>query len=135
MPATVSGPTAIFRLSSGQDLTLTVSLQQSSGSPLTADIAFRFLQRLSLATAERLERLLLARAEAEPGEPRSSAAARGLGGRRDGPEDLGPARRAATCRTWPVQGLDGAGPRRLGPRQPRPRVPGRSRRHASLSEE
>ena len=56
---TVSGPTAIFRLSSGQDLLLTVSLHQSSGSPLAADIAFRFLQRLSMATAERLERLLV----------------------------------------------------------------------------
>jgi UDP-GlcNAc:undecaprenyl-phosphate GlcNAc-1-phosphate transferase len=72
----VSGPTAIFRLSSGQDLTLTVALQQNSDSPLTADIAFRFLQKLSVATAERLERLLLADtgedegvAEAEPSRP------------------------------------------------------------------
>ncbi|GAC1468233.1 MAG: hypothetical protein NVSMB9_10700 [Isosphaeraceae bacterium] len=55
---TMSGPTAIFRLSSGQDLLLTVSLHQSSSSPLAADIAFRFLQRLSMATAERLERVL-----------------------------------------------------------------------------
>lgn len=56
--APVSGPTATFRLSSGQDLLLTVSLHQSSDSSLAADIAFRFLQRLSLATAERIERLL-----------------------------------------------------------------------------
>jgi UDP-GlcNAc:undecaprenyl-phosphate/decaprenyl-phosphate GlcNAc-1-phosphate transferase len=61
---TMSGPTAIFRLSSGQDLLLTVSLHQSSASPLAADIAFRFLQRLSLATAERLERLLALKSEA-----------------------------------------------------------------------
>ena len=54
----MSGPTAIFRLSSGQDLLLTVAIQQDACSTLAADIAFRFLQRLSLATAERLERLL-----------------------------------------------------------------------------
>jgi UDP-GlcNAc:undecaprenyl-phosphate GlcNAc-1-phosphate transferase len=60
-PATVSGPTATFRLSSGRDLLLTVALHQSSASPLPADIAFRFLQKLSLAAAERLERLLAAR--------------------------------------------------------------------------
>ena len=59
-PAPVSGPSAIFRLSSGQDLLLTVSLHQDADSTLAADIAFRFLQRLSLATAERLERLLAA---------------------------------------------------------------------------
>ncbi len=54
----VSGPVASFRLPSGQDLELTVSLHQSSESILAADIAFRSLQRLSLATAQRLERLL-----------------------------------------------------------------------------
>jgi UDP-GlcNAc:undecaprenyl-phosphate GlcNAc-1-phosphate transferase len=54
----LSGPTATFRLSSGQDQVLTVSLHQPLESSLAADIAFRFLQRLSLATAERLERLL-----------------------------------------------------------------------------
>ncbi len=61
----LSGPTATFRLTSGQDLVLLVSLHQNHGSPLTADIAFRFLQRLSLATAERIERLLVTRADAE----------------------------------------------------------------------
>ncbi len=54
----MSGPTATFRLSSGRDLQLIVSLHQVAESELAADIAFRFLQRLSLATAERLERLL-----------------------------------------------------------------------------
>ncbi|HEV3164242.1 MAG TPA: MraY family glycosyltransferase [Isosphaeraceae bacterium] len=54
----LSGPTATFRLSSGRDLMLAVELHQDSESFLAADIAFRFLQRLSLATAERLERLL-----------------------------------------------------------------------------
>lgn len=53
----MSAATAIFRLSSGQDLTLTVSLRQTASSSVSADIAFRFLQRLALATAERLERL------------------------------------------------------------------------------
>jgi UDP-GlcNAc:undecaprenyl-phosphate GlcNAc-1-phosphate transferase len=56
----VSGPAATFRLTSGRDLQLSVSLHQSGESPLAADIAFRFLQRLALATAERLERLLAA---------------------------------------------------------------------------
>jgi UDP-GlcNAc:undecaprenyl-phosphate GlcNAc-1-phosphate transferase len=54
----VSGPIASFRLSSGRDLMLTVELHQEAGSRLAADIAFRFLQRLALATAGRLERLL-----------------------------------------------------------------------------
>ncbi len=58
-PGRMSGSSAIFRLSSGQDLLLTVSLYQTADSTLAADIAFRFLQRLSLATAERLERLLV----------------------------------------------------------------------------
>lgn len=53
----LSAATAIFRLSSGQDLTLTVSLRQTASSDVSADIAFRFLQRLALAAAERLERL------------------------------------------------------------------------------
>ena len=56
----LSGPTATFRLSSGQDQVLTVSLRQPLDASLAADIAFRFMQRLSLATAERLERLLAA---------------------------------------------------------------------------
>jgi UDP-GlcNAc:undecaprenyl-phosphate GlcNAc-1-phosphate transferase len=54
----LSAPMATFRLSSGDDQVLTVSLQQALNATLAADIAFRFLQRLSLATAERLERLL-----------------------------------------------------------------------------
>jgi UDP-GlcNAc:undecaprenyl-phosphate GlcNAc-1-phosphate transferase len=54
----VSGPTATFRIPSGQDLLLTVSLHQAKAAALEADIAFRSLQRLALATAERLERLL-----------------------------------------------------------------------------
>ena len=62
----LSGPTAAFRLSSGQDLLLAVSLHQATVSPVAADIAFRFLQRLALATAERLERLLAAAEAPEP---------------------------------------------------------------------
>ena len=53
----MSGPTATFRLSSGRDLILIVSLHQAADSALAADIAFRFMQRLSLASAERLDRL------------------------------------------------------------------------------
>jgi UDP-GlcNAc:undecaprenyl-phosphate GlcNAc-1-phosphate transferase len=52
------GPSAVFRIQSGQDLLLTVSLHQSLDSTIAADIAFRFLQRLSLAIAERIEGLL-----------------------------------------------------------------------------
>ncbi len=64
MPADLSGPAATFRLSSGRDLLLIVSLHQAAGSSLEADIAFRFLQRLSLASAERLDRLFLEGPEA-----------------------------------------------------------------------
>ena len=53
----LSGPLATFRLSSGQDLLLIVTMLQSDDSALEADIAFRFVQRLTLASAERLERL------------------------------------------------------------------------------
>jgi UDP-GlcNAc:undecaprenyl-phosphate GlcNAc-1-phosphate transferase len=61
--APLSGPSAVFRLSSGKDLLLTVALHQASDASTAADIAFRFLQRLSLATAERIERLLLTQEE------------------------------------------------------------------------
>ena len=54
----LAGPAATFRLSSGQDQILTMSLHQPLESSLAADIAFRFAQRLALATAERLERLM-----------------------------------------------------------------------------
>ncbi len=57
-PTTLAEPAATFRLSSGHDQILTVSLRQPLEAPLAADIAFRFAQRLSLATAERLERLM-----------------------------------------------------------------------------
>ncbi len=53
----LSGPMATFRLSSGRDLFLVACLQQDPRATLEADIAFRFGQRLSLAAAERLERL------------------------------------------------------------------------------
>ena len=67
--AAVSGPTATFRLCSGQDLLLTVALHQAATSPLAADIAFRFLQRLALATAERAERLLVVGSGLDAGAP------------------------------------------------------------------
>ena len=63
VPAPLSGPSAVFRLSSGKDLLLTVAIHQTSDASTAADIAFRFLQRLSLATAERVERLLLTQEE------------------------------------------------------------------------
>ena len=51
----MSGPAVTFRLSTGRVTSLIVSLRQHAASPLAADIAFRFVQRLSLASAERLE--------------------------------------------------------------------------------
>ncbi|WP_435022149.1 MraY family glycosyltransferase [Tundrisphaera sp. TA3] len=56
-PMLMSGPTVTFRLSTGRESLLIVSLHQHAESTLAADIAFRFVQRLSLASAERLERL------------------------------------------------------------------------------
>jgi UDP-GlcNAc:undecaprenyl-phosphate GlcNAc-1-phosphate transferase len=71
----LSGPSATFRLSSGRDLSLTVELRQAADSAPLADIAFRYLQRLSLATAERLERLFSAGPpdEEPPARPTSTA--------------------------------------------------------------
>ena len=63
-PSPLSGPSAIFRLSGGHDLLLTISLHQAPSATIAADIAFRFLQRLALTTAERLEYLLAVRKEA-----------------------------------------------------------------------
>ena len=75
----LSGPYATFRLSSGRDLTLLVSIHQTDSSQLAPDIAFRFMQRLSLASAERLERLfsrveeeVVAVEESPAGEPVSA---------------------------------------------------------------
>ena len=65
----MSGPSATFRLSSGMDLALVVTIHQTLDAPLAADIAFRFLQRLALSAAERLDWLISARmspAEAMP---------------------------------------------------------------------
>jgi UDP-GlcNAc:undecaprenyl-phosphate GlcNAc-1-phosphate transferase len=51
----LSGPSAVFRLSGGNGLMISVGLPSSS--VLAADIVFRYLQRLSQALADRLERL------------------------------------------------------------------------------
>jgi UDP-GlcNAc:undecaprenyl-phosphate GlcNAc-1-phosphate transferase len=51
----VSGPSAIFRLSSGQGRWLTVSLGLPADPSPAADIVFRYLQRLSLTLADRLD--------------------------------------------------------------------------------
>jgi UDP-GlcNAc:undecaprenyl-phosphate GlcNAc-1-phosphate transferase len=53
----VSGPSAIFRLSGGEGLWITVSLGLPAETPLAPDIVFRYLQRLGQALAERLARL------------------------------------------------------------------------------
>ena len=59
----MSGPSAIFRLSSGQGRWLTVSLGLPADSSPAADIVFRYLQRLSLTLAERLDWLQASTAE------------------------------------------------------------------------
>jgi UDP-GlcNAc:undecaprenyl-phosphate/decaprenyl-phosphate GlcNAc-1-phosphate transferase len=51
----MSGPSAIFRLSSGQGRWLVVSLALPTDSSPAADIVFRYLQRLSIALADRLD--------------------------------------------------------------------------------
>ncbi len=51
----LSASSAIFRLSSGQGRWLTVSLGLPTDSSPAADIVFRYLQRLSLALADRLD--------------------------------------------------------------------------------
>lgn len=81
-PPVLSSPTAIFRLSMGQNLVLTVSLHQSASSRLAADIAFRFLQRLATVAAERLERLLTLLPDEDGAGEAASAA--GVGALDDG---------------------------------------------------
>ena len=53
----LSGPSAIFRLSGGRGLWITVSLGLTAETPLAADIVFRYVQRLCQALAEQLNRL------------------------------------------------------------------------------
>ncbi|MFO0960532.1 MAG: hypothetical protein U0800_24375 [Isosphaeraceae bacterium] len=79
--AELSGPCASFRLCTGRDLVLAVALHQAADSGLATDIAVRFLQRLALATAERLERLAASTAGSNPpaAEPAPQAAIAGSG--------------------------------------------------------
>ncbi len=53
----VSGPSAIFRLSGGRGRWITMELALGEETPLAADIVFRYMQRLGLALAGRIERL------------------------------------------------------------------------------
>ena len=87
----VTGSRAVFRITGGEDLQFTVSLRHSSDSPLAADIAFRFLQRLATATSERIERL--ATLDRDEGEDDPAGAPVGPGsGRLHGGSDAHPAR-------------------------------------------
>jgi UDP-GlcNAc:undecaprenyl-phosphate/decaprenyl-phosphate GlcNAc-1-phosphate transferase len=84
---TVSGPSAVFRLSGGPGLWITVSLGLPADSPLAADIVFRYLQRLCQALAERLVRFQTSASTLNKTEPRRAqspaqpeeTAPRGLG--------------------------------------------------------
>jgi UDP-GlcNAc:undecaprenyl-phosphate GlcNAc-1-phosphate transferase len=53
----VSGPGAIFRLSGGEGVWITVRVELGHESELAADIVFRYLERLGQALAGRLESL------------------------------------------------------------------------------
>ena len=66
---TMSGPSALFRLSQGADAALVVTIHQPLNAPLAADIAFRFLQRLALSAADRLDWLTSARTSPSPTPP------------------------------------------------------------------
>jgi UDP-GlcNAc:undecaprenyl-phosphate GlcNAc-1-phosphate transferase len=56
-PGAVSGPSAVFRLSCGSGLWITVGVALQADSRVAADIVFRYLQRMGQALTERLERL------------------------------------------------------------------------------
>ena len=99
----VSGSSAIFRLSSGQDLLLTVSLHQGTESALAADIAFRFLQRLAVTTAERLEQLLAA--EHETGETSAPGALASAASERSRTVEAAPPGQARKSPATPVLAL------------------------------
>ncbi len=87
----VSGPSAIFRLSGGQGLWITVSLGLPADTSLAPDIVFRYLQRIAQVLATRLARFQISspaettdsaggegipsRSDHEPGESKGSAAA------------------------------------------------------------
>ncbi len=75
--AELSGATASFRLTGSDDLVLAVALHQATDSVPAADIAFRFLQRLSLATAERIGRLLGESPDQAPAKAAASPTAAG----------------------------------------------------------
>jgi UDP-GlcNAc:undecaprenyl-phosphate GlcNAc-1-phosphate transferase len=60
----VSAASAVFRLSGGRGLWITVSLDLSPGSDIVPDIVFRYLQRLTQTLSDRLE--TLAEGEHEP---------------------------------------------------------------------
>ncbi len=115
--AAVSGPSAVFRLSSGQDLLLTVALHQTPDSTLAADIAFRFLQRLAAgdgrtartAAAGRRGRRRRRREQAPRARPEAGVGAAGGGG--GSGDDAGPGLHLVAI---PVAHLDELAPGRPG---------------------
>jgi UDP-GlcNAc:undecaprenyl-phosphate GlcNAc-1-phosphate transferase len=113
--SSVSGPSAVFRLSGGRGLWITVSLGLAADTSLAADIVFRYLQRLSQALAERLERSQSSvpavtageTGSIEPDVPRSKGAARELGTARLAlgrlTARIGPMVARLTTRFWPAR--------------------------------
>jgi UDP-GlcNAc:undecaprenyl-phosphate GlcNAc-1-phosphate transferase len=53
----LSGPTALFRLSGGPGIWVTVSLDLSVDGVLASDIVFRYMQRLTRALADQVDRM------------------------------------------------------------------------------
>jgi UDP-GlcNAc:undecaprenyl-phosphate GlcNAc-1-phosphate transferase len=95
----LSWPGAIFRLSSGRGRWIQVSLGLPEDAPLSADIVFRYMQRLSQELADRLERFHAAEPAGGRPEPRSTPVA---SRRRDRPSP-------ATARLRRSLGLVGLG--------------------------
>ena len=72
----LSRPSAVFRLSGGRGLGITLSLGLGADAPLAADIVFRYMQRLGQALFERMQRFDEAAGPAEDRhEPSSTASA------------------------------------------------------------
>jgi UDP-GlcNAc:undecaprenyl-phosphate/decaprenyl-phosphate GlcNAc-1-phosphate transferase len=88
----VSGPSAIFRLSGGHGRWITMGLSLGAEAPLAADIVFRYMQRLGLALAGRIERLEEARGTEGPADPAGANAAQGTVARSSSAPVAAPAR-------------------------------------------
>ena len=103
----LSGPSAVFRLSGGRSFWITVSVVLGPEAPLASDIIFRYLQRLSQAFAELMDRIELAESTASIHETAPSAGLARLGERTH--QAIGPLTHGFVMASPSVVGaLDGA---------------------------